>query len=87
MKVKITAVETFDVHVGEHMIGQFKCAGDWNGMMELVNEAGHKLIIERPNAMASIFADLLNQPQEVLVVKASPPVLEKMIQESGAGAS
>lgn len=87
MKVKITAVEMFNVNIGDCELGPFRCASTWNNMMELVNDVGHKIIVERPGAFSSVLAEMMGDAQEVTVIQASPHVLGKMIEDEAGKVS
>lgn len=80
MKLKITSKKVFEVHSGSISLGDFCVVSQWNGMTELVNAAGHHLILGQPSALDVAFDGILKEGVDVEIVKVAPSLYAQILK-------
>jgi hypothetical protein len=83
VKIELTEVPSFMVKGNGVDLGVFREVSQWNGLRELQNSEGHKLIISTEgNAFAVMFDELLSgtKARDATVVSASPELMARLTQ-------
>lgn len=79
LKITLTPAPSFDVVLptGEKL-APFRMTSEWNGLMRLENDLGWAMIVGPKRELIDSLLDP-NKSFDVAVLKASPPLLERMM--------